>query len=211
MLFIPQASAGLVSGIADSATSTTATGTLDGVVWNATSTFTSPFLGANVGSGVWDVGMTLPTNALFLGTSWVNAGDSQAFYFESPVSDICFYVENFDSSSLANISTDANLSLVSASSSISFTSTGASTAKLGTTNSSYDGEGDAILMLSGPVNYVQFDYLDGEGANGVFYGFAKGNVTAVPEPSSLSYLMICSSLLYAFRRRQAMRVLAGQR
>lgn len=202
-LFVSQASATLIPGIASSATSTTATGTVNGIVWNATTTSTSPFLGVNVGSGVWDVGTTLPTNALFLGTSTVNGGDSQAFFFNSPVSDLSFYVENFDSSSIANVTTDANLSLVAASSSISFTSTGASTATLSTSNTSFDGEGDAILKLSGPASFVQFDFLNGYGANGIFYGFAQttANVTAVPEPSSMLYLTICALLFYGFRRR----------
>ena len=203
---ISSASASLISGIANTATNTTASGTIEGIGWTATSTSTSPFLGVNIGSGVWDVGTALPTNALFLGTSSVNGGDSQAFFFNAPVSDIYFYVENFDSGSIANISTDDNLSLFGSSSSISLTSTGNSNATLSSSNTSYNGEGDAILLLSGPASFVQFDYLQGDGANGIFYGFATDvAATAVPEPSSFLCLAISASVFYCFRRRQLLK------
>ena len=107
ILFAASATAGLtVSGVANSVTPITASGTLDGIGWTATTTATSAFVGINLPTGTWDLGTTLPVNALFLAAGDVNAGDTQTFVFEQPVEDICFFVENFDSSSAANIVTD---------------------------------------------------------------------------------------------------------
>jgi hypothetical protein len=197
------AHAGLQTGIATSATATTAAGTLNGVNWTATTSASSAFLGINMGSGNWDLGSTLPVDGLFLGTGNVNAGDTQRFEFSSPVQDICFFVENFDSSSAAIIATDATLTIVDATSGLSFVQSTTNSGVLSTSNTSYDGVGDVILQLSGPTSYIQFDYLAGEGANGVFYGFAQGtaSATAVPEPSSFLFLTLCFGGFAYMRKR----------
>lgn len=198
------AQAGLLVGEATSVTATTANGTLNGVSWTATTSSTSAFLGINMGSGNWDLGSTLPVDGLFLGTGNVNAGDTQRFDFSAPVQNVCFFVENFDSSSAATITTDANLSIVAATPSIAFAQSTASSGVLSTSNTSFDGVGDVIIQLTGPTSYIQFDYIAGEGANGVFYGFAQdsSSATAVPEPSSFLFLAICFSGLAYFRRRR---------
>lgn len=202
-LLATSAFAGVTVGIADSATAITATGTLDGVGWTATTTASSPFVGINLPSGTWDLGTPLPANGLFLATGDVNAGDTQTFVFDQPVSDIYFYVENFDSSSAANIVTDGTLLLLAGTADILFTPTSASTGTVSTSNSSYDGVGDMILQLSGPTTFVQFDYTGGTGSNGIFYGFAvesNTTTTAVPEPSALLYLTLCGCGLATVRR-----------
>jgi hypothetical protein len=196
----------LIPGTATSMTTTTASGVLDGIGWTAVTTSTSPFIGINLPTGTWDVTVNLPENGLFLGTGYVNAGDTQQFFFDQPVSNLCFFIENFDSNSAASITTDGVVSVIAASSSISFNSTSVT---LNTSNASFDGEGDVILSLSSPTTFIQFDYSDGIDANGVFYGFAIDNqVAAVPEPSSFLFLLLCGSSA-AYVRRFRNRLSAG--
>ena len=78
------------------------------------------------------------------------------------------------------------VTLVDASSSISFDSVAGDdgvVGKLTTSNAGYDGEGDAAFLVVGDISGIRVDYTAGEGAIGVFYTFAEP--CAVPEPTSL--------------------------
>ena len=198
------AQADFILGKAEKVTAVTAAGRLNGVGWTATTTSTAPFLGINLGSGLWDLSTPLDNDALFLGTNFVNAGDTQTFTFNQPVTNLYFYIENFDSGSVANVVTDGIFSSVEATPDITFSPNTASTALLANANSSFDGVGDVILKLSGRISYVQFDYTGGEQANGVFYGFAVEdlNPSAVPEPSAFLCLLICASSSAYLRRKR---------
>ena len=202
---VTSANAVLIFGTANSVTPVVnASGALQGVSWTATTTSSSPFLGINIGSGVWNLSTPLDPgpDELILGAGDVNAGDSQTFTFSQPISDIFFYVENFDSSSAANVTTDGALSIIDATSDISFSSTSISSGFLSTTNSSFDGVGDVILKLTGPTSFIQFDYTGGEQANAVFYGFAVDTLTTVPEPSGFLCLLMCAAGLAYVRRNR---------
>lgn len=184
-------------------------GNLDGVNIAAFSMGSAPFIGLAErrfaeGSG-WDADMALPRNAESLITSNVNGGDAQEFRFASPIRDAMLYIENFDADSVANITASGadTLDLVSGSQSISFASINGSSGTLMSSNSSYNGEGDAVLHFTGDVTRILVDYVAGEGANGVFYGFAVESVQAVPEPSSA--VLLTSTLAMAplaLRRRR---------
>ena len=206
LLLVPNAFGGLTVGVATDVTPVTASGTLNSVGWTATTTASSPFVGINLPSGTWDLGTAIPSDALFLAAGDVNAGDTQTFVFDQPVNDILFYVENFDSNSAANIVSDGNIALVSATADITFTPATSTSATLATTNAGFDGVGDAILQFSGPTSYIQFDFTNGIGANGVFYGFAGNqnsiNVTPVPEPSAFMALALCGVGIAYVRRRK---------
>lgn len=197
-------SAALISGVATGSTSTTASGTVNGITWTAQTTSTSPFIGINLPTGTWDVSLDLPSNGLFIGAGSVNGGDVQRFNFDQPVSNLCFFVENFDSNSAATITTDGAIELLGSSQSISFTKTAPGTATLSTSNLGFDGEGDAVIQLAESATYIEFNYSSGVEANGIFYGFAWDNqVTAVPEPSSFLFLLLCGSTAAYFRRNKA--------
>ena len=172
---------------------TSATGSVSGVGITATTSSTALFDGTathrfaqtSVPCGGWDaVGYELDPSAAALTTTWVNGGDFQQFDFDKPWFDGIFYIENFDSSSVAMImvSGGAKLELLTASSSMSFDP---GTSTLSTSNTSFNGEGDAAFRLSGPVTSIRVDYKQGEQANGIFYTFADGGQTAVPEPTSV--------------------------
>ena len=169
-------------------TTTTAYGTFSGVDVTAVSTSSSPFVGlmADRFAGGWDGTLTLDSSAMALTASYVNGGDSQAFGFSAPLSEGLFYIDNFESSSSAEIIAHGatSLTLIDASSSISFTSLGANSGQLVTSNAGYDGEGDAVLQFSGDVTSIQVIYDGGEGANGIMYTFAEPGTEAVPEPTS---------------------------
>lgn len=195
--------AALISGVATNATSTTATGTVNGITWTAQTTSTSPFIGINLPTGTWDVSLDLPTNGLFIGAGSVNGGDVQRFNFDAPITNLCFFIENFDSNSAATITTDGAIELLGSSQSINFTKTTPGTATLTTSNLGFDGEGDAVIQLSENATFIEFDYTDGVEANGIFYGFAWDNqVTAVPEPSSFLFLLLCGSTAAYIRRNR---------
>ena len=189
--------------MATGSTSTTATGTVNGITWTAQTSSTSPFIGINLPTGTWDVSLDLPSNGLFIGAGSVNGGDVQRFNFDEPITNLCFFVENFDSNSAATITTDGAIELLGSSQSISFTKTAPGTATLSTSNLGFDGEGDAVIQLSDSATYIEFDYTDGIEANGIFYGFAWDNqVAAVPEPSSFLFLLLCGTLSAYLRRNK---------
>lgn len=196
-------SAALIPGVVTGSTSTTATGTVNGITWTAQTTATSPFIGINLPSGSWDVSLDLPSNGLFIGAGSVNGGDVQRFNFDEPITNLCFFIENFDSNSAATITTDGAIALLGSSQSISFTKTAPGTATLSTTNLGFDGEGDAVIQLSDNATYIEFNYSDGVEANGIFYGFAWDNQpTAVPEPSSFLFLLLCGTVASYLRRNK---------
>ena len=181
-------------------TSTTAVGDLNGITINATSNADAPivgFMGNSFGSN-WDGTQPLGNSAIALVVSNVNAGDMQTFSFSSPLVDgTLFYIENFDSSSIAKVTVNGATSntLFDASASIGFGSVVPGDIALVTTNSGYNGEGDLAIELTGPVTDIQVEYFGGEGANGIMYTFAAPeqmtNPTdphAVPEPSSLAII-----------------------
>lgn len=110
------------------------------------------------------------------------------------------YIENFDSSSMASITFAGAIgtSLIDASPSISFDVLGPEIASLTTSNTSFNGEGDAAIKLNGPVNEITVDYSNGDGANGIFYTFAAPEANAVPEPTSAMIIAGLFSLGAAF-------------
>ena len=120
--------------------------------------------------GGWDVGsFDLDPDALALTTTNVNAGDEQSFDFDVPWEGGYFYIENFDSSSLATITVEGgSIDLLAASPSISYAGTTVSSGVLSTSNDGFDGEGDAVFAIEGDVTSIKISYDGGEGANGIF-------------------------------------------
>jgi len=174
-----------------------AQGSLGDVGITVTSSATAPLVGFfgnhfgkgdEYGCGSWDGDLPLGHDDLAVVASYVNAGDFQEFLFSTTLDETLFYIENFDSSSMADITffgAEA-VTLVDASSSISFDSVAGDdgvVGKLTTSNAGYDGEGDAAFLVVGDISGIRVDYTAGEGANGVFYTFAEP--CAVPEPTSL--------------------------
>lgn len=175
-----------------SATSlTTASGSVSGIQFTASTSSTSPFDGTathrfahtNIPCGGWDAaGYELDPSAAALTTTWVNGGDFQQFDFDEAWLNGLFYVENFDSSSVAMIMVEGggSLEMVTGSPNISYDG---ATSTLSTSNTSYNGEGDAVFRINGAATSIRVDYKEGEGANGIFYSFVDGQ--AVPEPTSI--------------------------
>lgn len=185
---------------------THAFGTLDGVGISAVSPFTAPFIGvANqrfAADGAWDAAFALPRSATALVTSKVNGGDFQEFAFDEPLSEGLFYIENFDSDSVARITAKGAdvFELTSGSPSISFSSLSDEIGTLRTSNSSYNGEGDAVLFFEGEVTGIRVEYFNGQGDNGIFYGFATQTVQALPEPAASSMVQLLALLPLMLRR-----------
>ena len=170
---------------------TTATGVVAGVGIRATTVSTAPFDETETHrfSSGWDAAPIFQlgsTEALGLRTRMVNGEDAQRFDFDSPWSDGLFYIENFDSGSIATImvSGGASIDLLSGSASITYVPIGASLGTLRTSNEGFNGEGDAVFQLTGPVESISIEYSRGLQANGIFYTFAGGQ-SVVPEPASL--------------------------
>jgi len=208
-------SGGATCGTADwhTFTATTAEGAIGDVGITVRSSASSPIIGL-VGNhfglgdpcGSWDGTMPLDHADTGVVASYVNAGDFQEFLFSSALDETFFYIENFDSSSIADITIvgATEIALVDASSSISFTSSIGDDGvggTLATSNTGYDGEGDAVLHIKGDVSSIRLDYTSGEGANGVFYTFAEP--CAVPEPTSIFVFATLISIagIIGFRRR----------
>lgn len=182
-----QGAAGLTPMTWSSFTPTSATGDLNGITVTATTSAGSPIVGISGGwfGKQWDGSMPLGDDALGLVVSSVNAGDWQNFSFSSPLLDgTVMYIENFDSSSIAlmTFSGATGTTLVDASQSIAYGGIG-EYGLMVTSNSGFDGEGDAAIRLDGDVTEVNILYARGEGANGVMYSFAAPEANAVPEPT----------------------------
>ena len=206
MLSASNASATPIATTWTSVAGTSGTGVLDGIDISATSSATSLFvtqLEANrfIAGGGWDaVGYELQATDMAIVASEVNAGDSQHFTFSSGFSGL-LYIENFDSSSIASITATGahSLALLASSPSVSFSSTGANSGTLSSSNTLFNGEGDAVIGFFGPVTAISLDYTGGEQANGVMYTFAINN----PEPSSaILGLMAGLGLLSLVRQRR---------
>lgn len=189
-------------------------GEVDGIGVTATTNADAPFSVIatdrfSVG-GAWDAdGLPLPSTAQGLGTIPVNGGDSQQFDFDVPWLDGYFYIENFDSSSLATISVTggATMSLAAASASITFSP---ADGQLATSNATFNGEGDAVIKFDGAVESILIEYDQGEQANGIFYGFAFDDddggdgptePPAIPEPASILVWLGCLAVGLTIRRR----------
>ena len=193
----------------DGYSSGAAFGTLDGVRISAFSTTTSPFIGVVDGrfsdepGGGWNADMPLPPAAQSLVTADVNGGDAQVFRFASGITDALLYIENFDASSIATVTADNAelLELVAASDSISFESTSQYSGVLSSSNPTYNGEGDAVLHFMGDVRGITLQYSQGDGANGIFYGFAVPKIASVPEPSCVYTLSLVMAFVPLARRR----------
>ena len=192
---------------------TRAFGNIDGIQITATTNEAAPFIGivshrfanVNIPCGGWDIdSYSLEPSALGLTTSYVNGGDAQSFDFDAPWAGGYFYIENFDSSSLAKITVTggATLEMLAGSESISFASISDSMGELSTTNAGFNGEGDAVFRLDGPVTSVLVDYSQGEQANGIFYGFASDTpMGAIPEPASIGVWGCLIGILVVAKRR----------
>jgi hypothetical protein len=216
-LFATPTFAALTPGTWSSVGPTSAVGSVGGIeilaTTNAEAAFTDAathrFTNTNVLCGGWDVvgfEFELPESALALTTTYVNAGDAQQFDFDVPWDGGYFYIENFDSSSIATITVaGGKLELVAASPSISYAGSSMASGVLSTSNTGFDGEGDAVFAVSGNVTSILVSYEQGEGANGVFYGFAEASANAVPEPASVvvwgSLLAVIGGVLHWRRRR----------
>ncbi len=192
-------------------TASTASGSLpSGININAIST--APIVGLSPGQfgpSQWDGSLPLSPSAVGL-TVLAEVNTFQTFTFDSPLVDgTLFYIENFDSSSLAEINVvGGTLALVDASPSISLIpGTGTTNDFLQSSNAGFNGEGDAVLQLSGDVTAISIGYHESVGANGVFYTFAEPAVSqAVPEPSSamvMAGLFGLGGLIYVRRRKQS--------
>lgn len=177
---------------------------------NITATSTAPIVGLSPGQfgpSLWDGSMPLTAADVGL-TVLAQVNTYQTFTFDSPlVGGTLMYIENFDSNSLAELNVvGGTATLVDASPSIGFAAGAAANGNdlLSTTNGSFNGEGDAVLMLSGGVTAVSIGYLQSDGANGVFYTFAEP--CAVPEPTSamvMAGLFGIGGLIYVRRRKQS--------
>lgn len=202
--FATAANAGSILTDWTATTATSATGDVDGHLVTVTSSTSAPIMGIVGGvfaGSNWEGGDALSNDDLSIVAANVNAGDFQEFNFATPMGGF-LYVENFDASSIANITATGatSLSLVSHSPSILFDSTGADTGIMTSANTSYNGEGDAILAFTGPVTSLRLDYTSGDGANGVFYTIAH---EACPEPSTACLALLGGlGALATMRRRQ---------
>ena len=199
-----------IEGDWTSFTASTAVGVLDGTTIMGTASADAPFFGIAedqrfwpFGEGGWDAGFPLSIDTRAMTATNVNAGDSHEFAFASAIESPSLYIENFDSNSIATITAfgSDSISLLSGSPSISFAADSATTGILQTSNPTFNGEGDAIIFLEGPVTGVRLDYSGGDGANGVFYGFALVDTAAVPEPAGDLMLILAGVSLLALRRR----------
>ena len=210
-----------VTEVADwtSSTATTATATLGGITINAETTSDAEFLGFagnhfatfDGECGSWEGMFGLDHTVQGLITSNVNGGDYQEFTFSSPLADGLFFIENFDSDSMAMITATGatSIKMIDMSPSIVFEAVGPNMANLSTTNSGFNGEGDAAFLIEGDVTSIRVDYKAGEGANGIFYNFANGTPTEkpqpIPEPTSIlvmAGLFGFGGLLAVYRRRK---------
>lgn len=206
---VANAQAALSPATWSSTTATTATGDLNGITISATSNAEAPIVGISTGffgSG-WDGSMPLGPDAMGLVVSNVNGGDSQTFTFSSPLLDgTVMYIENFDSASGAAITFTGATSnqLIDSSPSIVYGSV-PGFALMGSTNFGFDGEGDAAILLNGPVTEIKVDYVHGLGDNGVIYTFAAPDPVSVPEPTSafvMAGLFGLGGSLVCLRRKQ---------
>lgn len=212
------ANAAITPGTWTSHTATTAVGSVGGVTINATNSGSTTFASIHpnrFGNG-WDTDNALGNMALGLTTTSVGAGDSQTFTFSSPLLDgTLFYIENFDTNSIANIKASTtgaipNVSVLSTSNVLyvgtSVTAGGglvSANGVLTSSNATSDGNGDVILVLDGGITELTLDYTNGGGGNGIFYTFAEP--CAVPEPTSalvMAGLFGIGGVVVHFRRRK---------
>jgi len=184
-------------------TSNTSTGILDGLNVSGTIVsgpgFNGIYTGQFSGSG-WLAGNPLSSNAESIGTEGA-AGGNQFFQFSSAVTNLRFYFDNYDSGARATITAiGANqISLIGKSQSISYVPLTSSTGNLISSNSSFNGEGDGILELTGSITSFRLQYYSGTLGNFVGYTFTTN---AVPEPGSLGLLFTTASVgLIRYRRR----------
>ena len=165
-----------------SVTSTSATGSLNGVTIKATACADSPFGGVSTThlSGTnWQASMPLPVGSESLIALSVNGGDYQQFDFTGALATVLVYIENMDNGSVAFVTATGatSMSMLSGSSSMNYVMANATSGFLGTSNQTANGEGDAILEITGPLSSLKFDYAAGMGNNAVFYGFVvEGSV-----------------------------------
>lgn len=140
---------------------------------------------------------------------FVEAGSDHIFDFSSPFNILRFYVDNFDSNSEAVITAAGatSISLVSASPSMSFTPSTGSTGVLDTTNTSFNGEGQAVLEITGNIQSVRMQYTSGHGDNGISYTFSAQDAgAAVPEPSAMFLFVPALALVAVLRQKRSPRV-----
>lgn len=201
-------SAETTGGVWTGQSSSLAFGLLDGVSLSATSSGGAKFAGivprTHFTGRNWQGGLAFPEETDSLVAVPVNAGTTHSFRFAEPIEEGMLLIENFDSSSVATISTrgDGLVELISGSDSISFSSLSDDVGILQTSNPTYNGEGDAVILFSGAVTGLTLEYSAGEGANGIFYGFAKGTAQAVPEPAAATLVGFAALIPLAFRRRR---------
>ncbi len=192
-------------------TESSATGVLDGTLITGTAGPDGPFFGIAedqrfwpFGQGGWDASfwMSMDTRAIIAVN--VNDGDWHEFEFAAPIDSPSLYIENFDSNSIATITATGSdsISLLSGSPSISFEPSSSTVGLLQTSNPTFNGEGDAIIFLEGPVTGVRIDYSGGDGANGVFYGFGLVDTSFVPEPSGYAAMFFAGIAALLMRRRR---------
>ncbi len=203
------ASAESIGGVWTGESPSLAFGLLDGISLSATSSGGADFAGivprTHFTGRNWQGGLTFPEETASLVAVPVNAGAVHSFRFAEPIEEAMLLIENFDSNSVATISAtgDGLLELVSASDSISFSSQSDGVGVLRTSNPTFNGEGDAVILFSGAVTGLNLEYSAGDGANGVFYGFAQGAVQSVPEPESTMMLAFAVALMpLSLRRRR---------
>lgn len=169
--------------------SSLAFGSLGGITFSATASDEAPFMNFyhdRFTGDSWQGGLEVPVDARSLLAQPVGANAKHVFRFSDPVEEGLLLIENFDSSSVASVAVsgkDATIELISASDSIAFLADSDAAGSLSTTNPTFDGEGDAVLLFSGAVTDLELNYLRGDGANGVFYGFATPTAQSVPEPT----------------------------
>lgn len=174
--------------------SNAALGNLNGVTVTGTRNAGGPFIGIiNSGGfsspGAWNAPMPLPQSAegIFMGP--VNAGADHVFSFSSPLSQVLFYVENFDSFSDAVLTAQGatSLAMVAASQNMFFNPISPSSGRLFTNYGGFNGQADAVVQISGSVQSLRLQYTNGIQNNGIVYTFA-----VVPEPGSLALVSVCS-------------------
>lgn len=198
-------------------TPTEATATLDGVTITATPSAATGSTNWGVAFDrlslpFWQASDPLPIGSEALGVNGVEGGESMQFDFTAGLTSVLVYIENLDGGLVADVvATGATaMNFISGSSSIEYEMTSATTGVLTTNNGTFNGEGEALIEILGPVSSLSFDFTAGA-FNAVFYGFATEGgdppvePPAVPEPASLAIwtaLLGLGAVIVQRRRRK---------
>ena len=180
-----------------------AVGILNGVVVTAATSSDSEFLtidDTRFTSAVWQTELPMEGADMIMASD-VNAGDTHTFVFVEPFENLLFYIESFDSGSDAVVTVGGagTVQLLHGSPSISLSPISPSVVSLSSANPGFDGEGDAILSVTGSIESLSMDFVAGDGANEVFYTLALNVPESVPP---MTVLGLAPVLVATVRKRR---------